>query len=498
MAGRPGKDSREQDAEKAQEKKTRLEPAPVPMKALGGESISPPGLLGVSATEPEVERHVALVGDPRFSHPANAVQRACIVTGLQHSYGNAYVQRLLKFQAIQAKLTVNPPDDEYEREADRVAGVVAQTTDHQIERQAGEEEEEIQMKVIGNGHALQRQAEEEEEAVQIGAPGVEEEETEEEEAEGEGEEIQTEAVNGQVPTISENLETRIETAQGGGQPLPSFVRASLEPSFGHLWRKVHIHTDAEAGSLSRELGAMAFTTGRHVFFREGAYDPYSEAGRRLIAHELTHVAQQRASEYMVERQAKEGLTLGELPQAFGSGNVTYKYAGAKALKNANARWEGRYDIRPVPAKLPRARKKKDGLWYSVLNRFNMKVKYWVNSKTKWNRIANFPGGAYNPAFNTRWGSRVHEVAEIKAVRALWRTMQKNIKGNIKAGFKAKAQANANFLSVWNKEWKVYRPKQLAISNHSNPVGPKAEWSFYKKAFDKYKASIKKKAPKKGP
>jgi hypothetical protein len=55
---------------------------------------------------------------------------------------------------------------------------------------------------------------------------------------------------------------------------------------------VRVHTSPEADDLSHQLGAKAFTTGQDVFFREGAYDPGSTAGKELIAHELTHVVQQ--------------------------------------------------------------------------------------------------------------------------------------------------------------------------------------------------------------
>ena len=56
--------------------------------------------------------------------------------------------------------------------------------------------------------------------------------------------------------------------------------------------QVQVHTSPEADTLNQELGARAFTTGRDVFFREGAYDPHSSSGQELITHELTHVAQQ--------------------------------------------------------------------------------------------------------------------------------------------------------------------------------------------------------------
>ncbi len=90
----------------------------------------------------------------------------------------------------------------------------------------------------------------------------------------------------------------------------------------------------------------------------------------------------------------------------------------------------------------------------------------------------------------------HEEAELVAVGTLWENMQKNIEAGIKKGFKTKKGAGDNFKKVCTKEFKKYRKKQLAISNHTNPVGPNAEWNYYKEEYDKYKASLKKEAPKK--
>ena len=95
--------------------------------------------------------------------------------------------------------------------------------------------------------------------------------------------------------VGGNLEQRIETARGGGQPLQESTRNSLEPQLGHDFNNVRVHNDTEADNLSRQLGADAFTTGRDVFFKEGTYDPDSERGQGLIAHELTHVVQQSAA-----------------------------------------------------------------------------------------------------------------------------------------------------------------------------------------------------------
>jgi len=78
----------------------------------------------------------------------------------------------------------------------------------------------------------------------------------------------------------------------GGQPLPPATRGFLEPRFGHDFGAVRIHADPAAGALAQRLQARAFTTGHHVFFAPGEFQPDASAGKRLIAHELAHVVQQ--------------------------------------------------------------------------------------------------------------------------------------------------------------------------------------------------------------
>jgi hypothetical protein len=87
---------------------------------------------------------------------------------------------------------------------------------------------------------------------------------------------------------------RIQRERGDGQPLDPAVQASMGEAMGADLGEVHVHTSPESDALNRQLGAKAFTTGQDVFFREGAYDPHSTGGQELIAHELTHVAQQQA------------------------------------------------------------------------------------------------------------------------------------------------------------------------------------------------------------
>jgi hypothetical protein len=78
---------------------------------------------------------------------------------------------------------------------------------------------------------------------------------------------------------------------------------------------VRVHRDAEAHSLARAAHAKAFTVGGHVFFRQGAFEPETPGGRRLLAHELAHVVQQRSGALGVQRQvlqrAEDGQRLSE-------------------------------------------------------------------------------------------------------------------------------------------------------------------------------------------
>jgi hypothetical protein len=86
----------------------------------------------------------------------------------------------------------------------------------------------------------------------------------------------------------------VKSEQGRGQPLPDSVRADLGPRLGTDLSVVRVHTGEHADRLARSVRAEAFTSGGEVFFRRGRYDPVGAAGRRLLAHELVHVAQQAA------------------------------------------------------------------------------------------------------------------------------------------------------------------------------------------------------------
>ena len=78
-----------------------------------------------------------------------------------------------------------------------------------------------------------------------------------------------------------------------GRPLPRSVRRPLETALAADFANVVVHTSPLADRLARQLGARAFAWGEHVGFANGAYDPASRDGLRMLAHELAHVTQQR-------------------------------------------------------------------------------------------------------------------------------------------------------------------------------------------------------------
>jgi hypothetical protein len=266
---------------------------------------------------------------------------------LQRTFGNRAVGRL-----IRAKLTIGQPNDKYEQEADRVAkkvmrmpvvnpfgnsqtkpGVtvsrlprisriqrVCPECEEEMQRQPMEEEEEevVQPKISSlQSPAIQRlcpecqdklhrQVEEEEpEEVQRQSENEEEEPLQakffssflpmiqrQEELE---EDLQTKSESNGTPEVSNRLQSQIDSLKGGGQPLSDPVRGFFEPRLGHDFSGIRVHTNNNAAVVSRELNAKAFTVGSDIAFGAGRYQPQTQEGRSLLAHELTHTIQQGAS-----------------------------------------------------------------------------------------------------------------------------------------------------------------------------------------------------------
>jgi hypothetical protein len=102
-------------------------------------------------------------------------------------------------------------------------------------------------------------------------------------------------------TVHDRVSADIRSTIGGGQPLPESTRAFMEQRIHADFSRVRIHSSGYSDRLCSSLKALAFTVGDNIYFRSGAYQPDSTEGRRALAHELTHVAQQEGSPLVIQR-----------------------------------------------------------------------------------------------------------------------------------------------------------------------------------------------------
>jgi Domain of unknown function (DUF4157) len=92
-----------------------------------------------------------------------------------------------------------------------------------------------------------------------------------------------------------DIEAAIARSRGTGALLDRGARERFAPVLGDSLADVRVHTDGAADALARSVSARAFTTGADLYFAHGEYKPGSSAGDGLLAHELTHVVQQRSA-----------------------------------------------------------------------------------------------------------------------------------------------------------------------------------------------------------
>ena len=180
--------------------------------------------------------------------------------------GTRAVRRFIESRPVQTKLKIGQPRDAYEQEADRAAEQVMRMPSAQTWSTALY----IRRKPLVRATA-------------------------------EGELPEREGSESHIPLARETRRTEVSAAgqteingmQGGARPLPQSARDFFEPRFGHDFGAVKVHDDARAAGAARTLTARAFTIGDHVVFGSGEFSPQTGDGRRLLAHELAHVVQQR-------------------------------------------------------------------------------------------------------------------------------------------------------------------------------------------------------------
>lgn len=157
--------------------------------------------------------------------------------------------------AIQAKLKINKPGDKYEQEADKVAEQVMRMPELQVQRKecfSPDCKEEDKDKIL--------------QAKSVGSDG-----------------------NAQA---SDHLLIQ-SVLSSPGQPLDVATRSFMEPRFEQDFSGVRVHTDGKAAESAQVVNARAYTVGQHVVFGRGQYVSETDEGKRLVAHELVHVEQQR-------------------------------------------------------------------------------------------------------------------------------------------------------------------------------------------------------------
>ena len=105
-----------------------------------------------------------------------------------------------------------------------------------------------------------------------------------------------------------------EVLASPGQPLDAATREFMEPRFGHDFSKLRVHADPRAAESAHAVGARAYTGGTHVVFGRNQYSPGSPDGRRLLAHELTHVLQQTGASGGEAAPSADGAAIQREPQ----------------------------------------------------------------------------------------------------------------------------------------------------------------------------------------
>lgn len=202
-------------------------------------------------------------------------------------------------QAIQNSTTGDSVASQIQKqeEEEEVMQMQHEEEEEMVQAQAGEEEEIVQQKQQteqeffegNNGKIVQKKPEEEDE------PQMQTEDEAELQAKMEEQESLVQAKSETVLTASAGLETALNNSKGSGSPLPGEVKSQMESGFGTDFSNVRVHTGSDAVQMSNKIGAQAFTHGNDIYFNEGKFNPASQSGQHLIAHELTHTVQQGAS-----------------------------------------------------------------------------------------------------------------------------------------------------------------------------------------------------------
>ena len=169
---------------------------------------------------------------------------------------------VIESMSLQPKLTISAPGDSFEREADDVADRVMRIAQPS---QVGSPSAPIQFKHGPCDDSNKKT-------------------------------IQSTRSPCESPTSALNAKAAVQAASSGGTPLSMNVRSYFEARFNRDFSQVRIHADSDSAEGARAVQARAYTVGRDIVFGSGQYSPGTAEGKRLLAHELTHVVQQNRAE----------------------------------------------------------------------------------------------------------------------------------------------------------------------------------------------------------
>lgn len=131
--------------------------------------------------------------------------------------------------------------------------------------------------------------------------------------------------------VSNSVSNRIQSSMGSGSAIPGDTKSFMESRFGKDFSDVKIHSGEESAQLNRELNAKAFTVSNNIYFNSGQYQPQSDSGKHLLAHELSHVVQQGRNGQGAVKNAPVQRFASEEHQYLGdvaTGNATYNIGTA--------------------------------------------------------------------------------------------------------------------------------------------------------------------------
>lgn len=220
---------------------------------------------------------------------------------LQQVTGNRAVQKSVhpkvagfdfsKVDIIQPKLKINQLGDIYEQEADQVA------------------EHIMGMSTSSEPVAPVTNTKEREEGIDHKCSACEMMKDDEEEREEEMNISRRQSTMSNMETTDEAANKINKVLSNGGSTLGDDTLEFMEPMFGYNFSNVRIHSDEGAARSSNSVNALAYTVGNDIVFGEGQYQPNTLEGRRLLAHELTHVVQQSRAVHRVTDESLESREL---------------------------------------------------------------------------------------------------------------------------------------------------------------------------------------------